>query len=112
MENLSSKSLNVSKLVDMANHKTNHNCRLYVGNIDFKMTKDEIEEFFSKAGQVMDIYFPKREGDTRPHKGYIFVQMGNVEQTIKAIRMFHQVRDYYDRELIVRLADFRKGNIQ
>ena len=92
----------------MAHRNIDPNCRLYVGNIDFKMSKGEIHDLFSEAGEVVDIYFPKREGDSRPHRGFIFVQMKNPAQTINAIRLFHQTQDFYDRELVVRLADFRK----
>lgn len=89
-------------------NKNNQDCRLYVGNIDFRMTREDVEDLFSKAGDVVDVYFPKNEDDPRPHKGYIFIQMGDAEQTLKAIRLFHQTFDNYERELIVRLADFRR----
>ncbi len=92
--------------------RKNQDCRLYVGNIDFRMTREDVEDMFGEAGEVVDVYFPKNEDDPRPHKGYIFVQMGSADQTLKAIRMFHQALDDFDRELIVRLADFRKRPIR
>lgn len=84
--------------------------RLYVGNIDFRMGREEIEEMFSEAGEVIDIYFPANKVSTRPHRGYIFIEMATAEQTLDAIKLFHQGFDNYDRQLIVRLADIRRTN--
>jgi len=81
-------------------------CRLYVGNIDFNMTKQDIKDLFSIVGKVVDVYFPRDEN--RPHRGYVFVQMSTPEEALDAIKEFHQELDPYDRELVVRLADFKK----
>lgn len=84
-------------------------CRLYVGNIDFAMDKDDVRDLFSQSGTVVDVYFPKDEDKDRPHRGYIFVEMGNTEEAIRAIEDFHGQEDPHGRELIVRIADIRRG---
>lgn len=71
------------------------------------MSKQDIKHFFEAAGEVIDVYFPR--DDNRPHKGYVFIQMGSIGDAMNAIRKFHQELDPFNRELIVRLADFRKN---
>jgi RNA recognition motif-containing protein len=83
-------------------------CRLYVGNIDFEMNKDDVRAFFGDAGNVIDVYFPRDENKRKPHRGYIFVEMENADQALTAIQDFHGQKDPYGRELIVRVADIRK----
>lgn len=91
---------------------SDHGCRLYVGNIDFRMTKEDIEDFFSQKGEVVDVFLPKAEesekGKTPPHRGYVFVQMSTSEEATDAISEFHGEKDPHGRELIVRVADLRK----
>lgn len=85
------------------------NCRLYVGNIDFRMTRADVKDLFSDAGHVVDVFFPRcDEDDKRPHRGYIFVEMGSAEEALVAIKEFHGTEDDFGRELIVRVADMRR----
>ena len=84
-------------------------CRLYVGNIDFRMTKSDIRDMFSEVGDVVDVYFPKdEENNKRPHRGYIFVEMDSPESALEAIEEFHETDDDFGREMIVRIADVRR----
>lgn len=86
------------------------NCRLYVGNIDFRMSRDDVKDLFSDVGTVVDVFFPKDENNPkRPHRGFIFVEMGSPDEALEAIEEFHGDEDDYGRELIVRIADVRKG---
>ena len=85
------------------------NCRLYVGNIDFRMNKADVKDLFTEVGHVVDVFFPRDEDSKRPHRGFVFVEMGSPNEALKAIEEFHGVEDDYVRELIVRVADIRKN---
>lgn len=88
-----------------------YGCRLYVGNIDFRMNKEDIKEFFTSSGKVVDIFFPRPKSNKRtPHRGFIFVEMQTYEQALCAVKLFHGKEDTYGRELIVRVADLRDEN--
>src|SRR5512147_1182740 len=58
--------------------------KLYVGNISYNMTEDELKELFSKCGEVSTVKII-----TDPHtgkaKGFGFVEMTNEEDAKKAI---------------------------
>lgn len=83
--------------------------RLYVGNVDFRMSRQDVWNMFSEVGEVTDVFFPKNfDNPKRPHRGYVFVEMATPEEAITAIEEFHGVEDDYGRELIVRIADLRK----
>ena len=81
---------------------------MYVGNIDFRMTRGDVKTLFSDVGHVIDVFFPRSdENDKRPHRGYIFVEMGSAAEALAAIEEFNGAEDDYGRELIVRIADTR-----
>lgn len=74
------------------------------------MSKEEVKELFECIGDVEDVYLPppNKEGDTRNHRGFGFVEMATPDLAYIAIRALHGDTDYYGRELVVRLADPRK----
>ncbi len=51
--------------------------KLYVGNLDYAVTNDQLQEMFSKHGEVKDVKII--EG-----KGFGFVEMGDQAQAEKA----------------------------
>lgn len=83
-----------------------YKCRLYVGNISFRLNENDITDMFSAAGAVTDVYLP-RIYKTRKHKGYAFVEMSDIDGARKAISLFHKQPDLYGRHMIVRFADIR-----
>lgn len=58
--------------------------RLFVGNLNFKVTEEELKQFFSKAGQVESVSIIRNRRSGRP-KGYGFVQMVDLESAQNAI---------------------------
>merc|ERR1712192_69981 len=46
--------------------------KLYVGNLPFQATEDEVSAVFSEYGDVLDIYLPMKDGTPR---GFCFVTM-------------------------------------
>lgn len=57
--------------------------KLYVGNISYETTRDDLIEFFGEYGEVKDVYVPV-DRDTGAPRGFAFVTM-NAEEAEKAI---------------------------
>lgn len=64
------------------------NAKLYVGNIPFATTAQDLETLFAEAGtvSVVEIIFDKFTGRSR---GFAFVTMSSPEDAQKAVEKFH-----------------------
>jgi len=64
------------------------NAKLYVGNLPFASTAQDLETLFSQAGtvSVVEIIFDKFTGRSR---GFAFITMGSAEEAQKAVEKFH-----------------------
>lgn len=63
--------------------------KLYVGNLDYGTTGEQLEELFSKAGKVLSaVVISDRQ--TGRSKGFGFVEMSSDEEAKKAIEMFNE----------------------
>ena len=62
--------------------------RLYVGNLSFNTTENQLQDLFAQAGAVKtaDLVQDKFTGKSR---GFAFVEMGSPEEAQKAIDLFH-----------------------
>lgn len=62
--------------------------RLYVGNLPYNATDDQLKELFSGAGEVAsaNIIVDKMSGRS---KGFGFVEMATDEEAAKAVEMFN-----------------------
>lgn len=62
-------------------------CRLFVGNLPYSMTSDQLYEVFAEAGHVrfIEIIYDKVTDRSR---GFGFVTMGSSDEAKEAIRMF------------------------
>ena len=58
--------------------------RLYVGNLPYSATEDQLTELFSRAGKV-DSVRVMRDMATGRARGFAFVEMGTDEEAQKAI---------------------------
>jgi RNA recognition motif-containing protein len=63
--------------------------RLYVGNLPYSTTDEQLMELFSRAG-VVDNVRVMRDMATGRARGFGFVQMGSDADAQKAIEQFHQ----------------------
>ena len=63
--------------------------RLYVGNLPYSATEDQLTELFSRAGKV-DSVRVMRDMATGRARGFAFVEMGSDEDAQKAISEFHE----------------------
>jgi cold-inducible RNA-binding protein len=55
------------------------NSKLYVGNLSFKTTEDELRNAFGQFGSVTDVYVAMDKMTGRP-RGFAFVTMGTGEE--------------------------------
>ena len=87
--------------------------KLYVGNLAFGVSNSDLEELFSKAGQVQSVAVitDKFSGQSR---GFGFVEMANAEDASKAIQQFNDTelkgRNIRVNEAKPRESSFGGGN--
>jgi RNA recognition motif-containing protein len=62
--------------------------KLYVGNMSYDTTQDQIRELFSQAGEVTDVSLITDRETSRP-KGFGFVEMATDEGAQEAIKRFN-----------------------
>jgi len=62
--------------------------RLYVGNLNFRTTSDELREIFSQAGEVENASVVE-DRDTGRSRGFGFVEMATAEGAAAAIEQFN-----------------------
>ncbi len=63
--------------------------RLYVGNLPYRATEEELSALFSRAGGVDNVQVMKDNATGRA-RGFAFVEMATDEAAQKAIEEFHQ----------------------
>jgi cold-inducible RNA-binding protein len=62
--------------------------KLYVGNLSFSTTEDELRTLFAQAGTIVTVDLIK-DRDTGSSKGFAFVAMSTQAEAEKAIKMFN-----------------------
>jgi RNA recognition motif-containing protein len=76
--------------------------RLYVGNISFRATEDDVKDLFSQAGEVVSVKLIK-DAATGRLRGFGFVEMASQEEAQKAISMLNG-NTFMDRNVVVNEA--------
>jgi RNA recognition motif-containing protein len=76
--------------------------KLYVGNLSYATTEDELRTLFAQAGTVASVALIK-DRDTGSSKGFAFVEMTTQAEAQKAISMFNEYK-LGERALTVNLA--------
>jgi RNA recognition motif-containing protein len=76
--------------------------RLFVGNLSYNTTQNDIQDAFSEAGVVtsVSLMMDKFTGKSR---GFAFVEMASAEEAAKAIELFHG-KQLQKRALTVNIA--------
>ena len=62
--------------------------KLYVGNLSFNTTENELQELFSQAGAVQEVTL-MQDKFTGKSRGFAFVTMGSEEDAQNAISKFN-----------------------
>ena len=76
--------------------------KLYVGNLQYSASEDDLRDLFSEAGEVSSVKLIT-DSITGKARGFGFVEMSNDETAAKAISMFNG-KDFMDRVLVVNEA--------
>src|SRR5215210_6275549 len=76
--------------------------KLYVGNLSFRTSGDELRDLFSQAGTVESASVIE-DRETGRSRGFGFVEMATAEEAAKAIEMFNG-KDLGGRNLTVNEA--------
>ena len=78
------------------------NKKLYVGNLPYKTTSDQLQQLFSQAGSVTSATVISDKFSGRS-KGFGFVEMSSDDEASKAIEIFNG-QEMEGRKLIVNEA--------
>ncbi len=62
--------------------------KVFVGNLDFNTTKNEVQSLFSQIGEIRDVFLPMDRESGRP-RGFAFVEFTSDEDAAKAIERFN-----------------------
>jgi cold-inducible RNA-binding protein len=73
--------------------------KLFVGNLSFQATEEDLRELFAQAGTVESVRVVTDQFTGRP-RGFGFVEMSTKEEAAKAIEMLNG-RLFRDRNLVV-----------
>ncbi len=76
--------------------------KLYVGNLSYATTEDDLRTLFAQAGTVASVAVIK-DRDTGQSKGFAFVEMSTQAEAQKAISQFNGL-SLKDRALTVNIA--------
>jgi len=76
--------------------------KVYIGNLSYTTTEEDLRTLFAKAGQVASVALIK-DRDTGNSKGFAFVEMSTQAEAQKAVTMLNGL-NLNDRELKVNLA--------
>ena len=76
--------------------------KLFVGNLPFTTTENDLQDHFAQAGAVMAVNVMQDRATGRS-RGFAFVEMASQEEANKAVSMFHQ-QDFQGRALTVNEA--------
>jgi RNA recognition motif-containing protein len=80
--------------------------KVFVGNLDFNTTREQLEPLFAEAGEILDIFLPSDRATGRP-RGFAFVEYSSEAEAAAAIQRF----DGYElngRNLRVNAAEARQ----
>jgi cold-inducible RNA-binding protein len=76
--------------------------KLYVGNLSYEATEQELRDLFAQAGEITDLTVIN-DASTGRSKGFGFVEMSSDESAQEAIRLFNGY-NLGDREIVVNVA--------
>jgi cold-inducible RNA-binding protein len=61
--------------------------KVFVGNLEFSTTKDQLEELFGQVGSIVDVFLPSDRATGKP-RGFAFVEFANDDEAQAAIARF------------------------
>jgi RNA recognition motif-containing protein len=85
----------------------NMNRKVYVANLPYQATEDELKALFSKAGDVMSVKIVQDRQSGQP-KGIAFVEMSTQWESRRAVSMLNR-QDFMGKNLLVKEATEKRG---
>jgi RNA recognition motif-containing protein len=82
-------------------------CKLYIGNLSFTATEDELKEYFAQAGTPESVAIIK-DRLTGKSRGFGFVEMSSDSEAAQAIEQLDG-KDFKGRPLKINEARAREG---
>jgi RNA recognition motif-containing protein len=80
--------------------------RIFVGNLNYQTTRDELAALLAPAGQIVAVSLPTDRETGRP-RGFAFVEFTSEAEASEAIRLFNS-RELGGRKLTINMADDRR----
>lgn len=80
--------------------------KVFVGNVSFDATREELENLFSEAGEVVEVFLPADRDTGRP-RGFAFVEFADPGSVSEAIARFDG-QELLGRNLRVNEAEERR----
>jgi len=77
--------------------------KLYVGNVSYQATEDELNRWFAEAGFTVDSVSLIRDRYSGEPRGFGFVEMSNDDEADKAVQTMNG-KDFLGRNLVVNEA--------
>ncbi len=84
--------------------------RLFIGNLPFNTTENDLQDYFSQAGSVIAVNIMQDRMSGRS-RGFGFVEMSSQDEATKAISLFHE-KEFQGRALTVDNAKPRENRSQ
>jgi len=82
--------------------------KLYVGNLPYSLTSDQLREMFTEAGSIVDVVVISDRATGRS-KGFGFVEFATDAEAAKAVEMLNG-KDIQGRPLVVNVARPKEEN--
>lgn len=79
--------------------------KIFIGNLSFRTTREELNALVSAAGTVVDLYLPTDRATGKP-RGFAFVEFASEAEAAEAIRQLNG-KEVGGRTLKVNLAEDR-----
>ncbi len=76
------------RCVFVRERSTTISSKIFVGNINFETTKEELVQLLSEIGPVTDAYLPTDRATGKP-RGFAFVEFSTPEEAAEAIEKFN-----------------------
>ena len=84
------------------------NTKLFVGNLPFKMTEENLQELFAASGTVVSVALPV-DRETGRKRGFGFVEMSSEDEAEAAIKALNGY-DVGGRQIAVSISKPREGS--
>ena len=78
------------------------NTKMYVGNLPFSASENDLRDLFSNYGTVTDVFLPMDNMSGRP-RGFAFITLDTATGMQEAIKALHE-QDFMGRPLVVNEA--------